>query len=166
MIGLSFIVNPKKSPTPSTSNHNPPQTQNNPPQITNNPPQISNSQQKPQQITTLILSPEDIVKEQYSLINQRQYEKAWNHLTANFRDNLSIFTNGFNSYINWWDKVNYIEVNQTQLINQKPQNAPVNVKLKLLMKNGRVSKETRRIALVWDEQTKIWMIDKTTALTK
>lgn len=107
------------------------------------------------------ISPEQAVTEQYSLINRRQYQAAWNRLSPQMRNNKAIFSNGYNSYVSWWRTVKKVEVKNTELVAIFEGEASVNARLTFYMQNGKYASESRNIRLVWNEPAKQWLVVKT-----
>jgi serine/threonine protein kinase, bacterial len=110
--------------------------------------QISNSQ----------ISPEEAVIEQYSLINNQQYQDAWNRLAPQLRNNKAIFSNGYNSYESWWKTVKKIEVRNLKSIDDDNKQAIVRVDLTYYMQNGKVASESRNINLSWNNEAENWLV--------
>lgn len=114
--------------------------------------------------TPTLPNPTQAVVEQYSYINNRQYETAWNNLTPRFRDDRSIFPNGYQSYTNWWDTVASIQTQNAKLVNNTNDRATVEIQLTHSMKDGDISTETRQLELIWNADRNSWEIDRTTRL--
>ena len=104
------------------------------------------------------------VEEQYRLVSQRQYQEAWSRLHENFRGNRAIFTNGYNSYADWWDTVSYSEAQNAQVIEQTDDRAVVNTQVKLQMRTGETVYQPREITLLWNQEAEAWMISQTRLL--
>jgi hypothetical protein len=104
------------------------------------------------------------VEEQYQLVSSRQYQEAWSRLHPNFRNNRSIFTNGYNSYTDWWDTVSSSEAQNAQVIEQTDDRAIVNTQVKLQMRTGETVYQPREITLLWNQEAEDWMISQTRLL--
>ncbi|MFP4652999.1 MAG: protein kinase domain-containing protein [Phormidium sp.] len=104
------------------------------------------------------------VEEQYQLVSSRQYQEAWSRLHPNFRNNRSIFANGYNSYTDWWDTVSSSEAQNAQVIEQTDDRAIVNTQVKLQMRTGETVYQPREITLLWNQEAEDWMISQTRLL--
>jgi len=102
-------------------------------------------------------SPEQFVQDQYSIINNHQYQAAWSRLSTRFQNNQN-----YSSYVNWWNTVEQVDVQSVQRVNSNDESATVYIKLKYYLKNGKVSSESRRILLLWNAETSSWIIDEST----
>ncbi|MFN5922221.1 MAG: hypothetical protein ACK466_00065, partial [Pseudanabaena sp.] len=102
-------------------------------------------------------SPEEFIKEYYSLINTQQLTAAWQNLTPKFqRDG----ANGINSFTNWWQSVDQVTVDSMNIIELKDNSAVINISL--TYKQGKkISSEILRISLLWNETSKQWQINET-----
>ena len=58
------------------------------------------------------VTPVDFVHEYYETINQKQYEQAWGMLTQYFRDTHN--NTGYNPYLEWWSKVDQVNIVSAQ----------------------------------------------------
>ena len=105
-------------------------------------------------------SPEEAVREQYSNINSRQYAAAWERLSPRLQNDTGVFPAGYTDYVNWWETVDFVDLQQIALVERSSETSTVKVKLKYLIKNKKVSPESRRLSLVWDNETGRWLIDK------
>ncbi|NER33290.1 MAG: serine/threonine protein kinase [Oscillatoria sp. SIO1A7] len=110
------------------------------------------------------LSPEQAVRSQYSVINNRQYETAWKNLSPGFQNNKVIFPDGYMTYVNWWETVDWVEVEEAIALETTATTATVRVRLTYSMKNELGSSESRRIDLVRDVSSGNWLLDSTTSL--
>ena len=104
------------------------------------------------------ISPEQAVIEQYSLINRRQYQDAWNRLSPQLRNNKAIFSNGYNSYESWWKTVKKIDIRNIKSVDNDDKQAIVRVDLTYYMQNGKVASESRNINLSWNNETGKWLV--------
>ncbi|MBK1990205.1 hypothetical protein A0J48_022220 [Sphaerospermopsis aphanizomenoides BCCUSP55] len=112
---------------------------------------ITNADVKP------TIAPDKAIENYYKLINQRQYTSAWTVLSPEFhmrRPELN-----YNIYTQWWDKVNFVEIDSIDIIEQSKNKAIVNAKLKYLMKDGTQDDDkSGRFTLVLNSDGK-WLID-------
>ncbi|MFB2918559.1 hypothetical protein [Aerosakkonema funiforme] len=110
-------------------------------------------------------SPKEAVPNYYSNINNRQYQAGWNQLSASFQNNTKVHPEGYTSYLNWWTTVDRVDIEEVNLIEISAETATVDVRLKYLMKTGKVAPQYLRLFLVWDGATNSWLIDRTKLLT-
>lgn len=106
-------------------------------------------------------SPKEVVLNQYSNINSRQYQTTWNKLSPRFQNNADVHPDGYTSYVSWWRTVDRVDVQEVNPVETTAETATVGVRLKYLMKTGKVASESLRLFLVWDGETNSWLIDKT-----
>lgn len=85
----------------------------------------------------------------------RQYEHTWSMLSSNFQRK-----HNFGSYKKWWNKVKKVEVLKAETLASDDQTASVKVKLRYLMKNGRIADETHIFKLITETTSNRWLIDK------
>ncbi|WP_013334911.1 hypothetical protein [Gloeothece verrucosa] len=125
-------------------------------------PSVRQKQQfNPTQASTIQqASLENTIQNYYSAINQSQYQTAWNQLSEELRNNSQLHPKGYNSYIEWWTKVNYVNLNRVNLVSIYPQEAIVNVDLTYRMKTGRQVFQSLQFFLVWNQQNSQWNINK------
>jgi serine/threonine-protein kinase len=112
----------------------------------------------PQPFVASRQSPEQFVRDQYSIINNRQYQAAWSRLSTGFQNNPTAFPNGYTSYVNWWNTVKQVDVQSVKRVNTNDKTTTVAIRLKYYMNNGKVSSESRRILLLWNAKTSSWII--------
>jgi serine/threonine-protein kinase len=105
-------------------------------------------------------SPEQVVREQYSNINNRQYQAAWNKLSSSFQNNKTVFRDGYRSYVEWWETVSQVNLEEVTNVEVRNDTATVNIRLQY-SKSGKVASESRRLLLVWDAASASWLIDNT-----
>ncbi|HBE20842.1 MAG TPA: serine/threonine protein kinase [Cyanobacteria bacterium UBA11149] len=109
-------------------------------------------------------SPKQAIPDYYSLINNAQYETAWKHLSSQFRNNSQLHPNGYISYVDWWQTVNFVEIQEVRMVEEGAEVARVETRLKYLMKSGREASHYLRFRLVWDAETNNWLIDETKSI--
>ncbi|MGA9382438.1 MAG: hypothetical protein WBV73_27070 [Phormidium sp.] len=107
-------------------------------------------------------SPKEAVPNYYSNINNREYQAGWNKLSPSLQNNTDVHPEGYTSYLNWWRTVDRVEVLEANPRETTAETATVDVRLKYLMKTGKIAPESLRLFLVWDGITNSWLIDKTT----
>ncbi len=93
----------------------------------------------------------------YNLINRGDYAAGWERLTPRFRREHS--RNSYDSYTNWWEQVEAVEIVESQTPTQGDDAATVQVRLIYRMKTGPNATETQRYRLVWDRDRALWLFD-------
>jgi serine/threonine protein kinase, bacterial len=106
-------------------------------------------------------SPEQVVRDQYSNINNRQYQAAWNKLSSSFQNKKTVFPYGYRSYVEWWETVSQVNLEEVTNVEVRNDTATVNIRLQYANKSGKVASESRRLLLVWDAASGSWLIDNT-----
>jgi len=102
-------------------------------------------------------SPENAVRDYYSLINERQFQSAWRDLTPKFqRDRAS----GYNTFTDWWSTVDKVSINRARVVESKENSAIVDIDL-TYQKGKQIFPETLRMSLVWNEASGQWQINET-----
>lgn len=105
-------------------------------------------------------SPEQAVIDYYGTINQQNYQKGWELLTPELRNNSNSHPEGFNSYLDWWTQVNYVDVLNTNLVDQTPNNSAVLTNLTYRLKSGRIVNQTLKFNFIWEPDRKQWLVNK------
>lgn len=106
-------------------------------------------------------SPEQVVREQYANINNRQYQDSWNKLSSSFQNNKTVFPDGYRSYVEWWATFSQVNLEEVTNVEVRNDTATVNVRLQYSKKSGNVASESRRLLLLWDAASGSWLIDST-----
>ncbi|AFY79971.1 protein kinase domain-containing protein [Oscillatoria acuminata] len=107
-------------------------------------------------------TPEESVIDYYANINDRNYSQSWNQLDTRFQTNQS---GDYNTYTEWWNSVRRVTVNNVNVVASTPFSAIVDTSLTYIMEeDSRVSNETLRMSLIWDEETGTWAIEQTSRL--
>ncbi len=106
-------------------------------------------------------SPEESVIDYYANINNRNYSQAWNQLDPRFQTNQS---GDYNTYTGWWDSVWLVNVQDVNVVASSPSSAIVDTSLTYTMQDGKISDETIRMSLIWNEETGTWAIEQTSRL--
>lgn len=113
----------------------------------------------PQEVALVNTNPEQAVKEYYDLINNQNYETAWQKLSPEYQRARA--KNGFkNSYVAWWELIDRVEINQASLVSRGADSAKVNAELTYYKKNGDITPESLQVFLVWDNSHG-WIFDDT-----
>jgi serine/threonine-protein kinase len=107
-------------------------------------------------------TPEESIIDYYANINNRNYSQSWNQLDPRFQTNQS---GDYNTYTDWWNSVRRVTVNNINVVASTPFSAIVDTSLTYIMEeDGRLSNETLRMSLIWDEETGTWAIEQTSRL--
>jgi len=102
-------------------------------------------------------NPGDFIYEHYQLLNNRDYETTWNNLSSNFQG----ISQGYNSYIQWWNSVNNINILNIQVINNNNSDALVKAQLVYSLSNGKkMTDRKNNIYLLWNNDQQKWLIHK------
>ncbi|WNC52728.1 MULTISPECIES: protein kinase domain-containing protein [unclassified Thermosynechococcus] len=110
----------------------------------------------------LLPDPSLFVENYYALINAGNYEAAWHQLTSSFQNDASAHPNGYGSYIDWWTKVQYVDVYSTEVVGLTSDRAVVDANLHYIMNSGQDFYQTLRFTLV--NVGGEWLIQGTQAL--
>jgi hypothetical protein len=108
---------------------------------------------------TVKATPDIIVKNYYTNINQSKYADAWSQLSPSYKNNPQLHPNGFTSYEEWWKTLQGVELQSWQVLENNQQQATVNVVLKYIPKTGNSFNQSLDILLTWDNISQKWMID-------
>jgi hypothetical protein len=144
---LSSRPIPQPSVTPSADFPSPPPATSTP-----------NNQETNQQ-KTVKESPEEAVKNYYLNLNQGQYQKAWNQLSAAYQNDGGLHPDGYASYESWWRSVNKIELVGVNELENNASTATVNSSTNLVKNSGETVYQSLNLLLVWDPATNQWNID-------
>jgi serine/threonine-protein kinase len=102
-------------------------------------------------------SPEQAIRDYYSLINDRQFQNAWQNLTPKFQRDRA---GGYSTFTDWWRTVDQVSVNGARLVETKENSAIIDIDL-TYRKDKATFPETLRMSLVWNESAKQWQISET-----
>ena len=148
--GEQLLVSPQPSVTASPS----PTPTINPPK---SPTATATATSTPSPTKQAKPSPENFVRDYYSLVNAQQLTAAWQNLTPKFqRDGAS----GRDEFIDWWKSVDQVSVDRARLVEIQNDSAIVDIEL-TYKKGKKISSETLRMSLVWNETSKRWQINET-----
>ncbi|MEC4892795.1 MAG: YARHG domain-containing protein [Oscillatoria sp. PMC 1051.18] len=109
------------------------------------------------------LSPKQAIQQQFSLINSGDYQTAWHRLSPQFQSNRQVFPEGYTTYKNWWETVDFAELETVQIIEENHKNAIIDYQVNYHLKNGKTSPESRRVILTWNPQEQIWKFERSIA---
>jgi hypothetical protein len=102
-------------------------------------------------------SADEFVRDYYNLINRRELQTAWKNLSPEFQNGQA---QGYGEFKKWWQSVDRVSVNGSQVIEMKKDSAVVEIQLTYQIK-GKVTSETQRLNLIWNKKLEQWQIDKT-----
>ena len=115
---------------------------------------------QPIQSTMARLSPEQAVRDYYTLIEKHQCIVAWNRLTGHFKETKN--RDGYNKYEDWYRDLKEIEISNVNLIQQTETSATLVVDITYIPYSGPPDPDSDfQIFLVWDSTTRQWMFDET-----
>ena len=102
-------------------------------------------------------SPEIFINNYYTKLNENNYTEAWSFLTTELQENSTSHPQGYQSYIEWWEQVNNINV---QIISSSSQNKTAKVKVRCQddLKNGSKIYADVLYYLRWNETDNNWRI--------
>ncbi|MEA5596671.1 serine/threonine-protein kinase [Rivularia sp. UHCC 0363] len=107
-------------------------------------------------------SPSQAVTDYYTTINNRNYSSSWNQLSPRFQRNKS--NNSYSEYIDWWNKVQRVAVEQAKTVSTSSNTATVEVQMKYYLKSGRVIADAQQFKLVWNATQQNWNFDDSSKL--
>ena len=153
------VLPPEEPETPPEVTPEEPET---PPLFTPAEPEPPDSTPEPTDPVATQPTPEAFILDYYAQINNRNYSQAWDLLDTRFQSNQS---GNYNTYTDWWNSVRRVTVNNINVVASTPFSAIVDTSLTYIMEaDGRVSNETLRMSLIWDEETGTWAIEQTSRL--
>jgi serine/threonine protein kinase, bacterial len=106
------------------------------------------------------IDPATSITKYYQDINNRDFSKAWQQLPIDLQSNTTIHPQGYDSFVQWWNSVTAVDLNDLQTTQQTNQQAEVQVSATYRMKNNRLQPFTLRYILVWNEINQKWLIAK------
>ncbi|MFO0127073.1 MAG: hypothetical protein ACK54J_07615, partial [Pseudanabaena sp.] len=71
-------------------------------------------------------SPEQAVRDYYSLINDRQFQNAWQNLTPKFQRDRA---GGYQTFTDWWQTVSQVSINGARIVESKENSAIIDIDL-------------------------------------
>ncbi|MEB3219250.1 MAG: serine/threonine-protein kinase [Nostocales cyanobacterium 94392] len=98
----------------------------------------------------------------YTIINNRNYSSSWNQLSPKFQQHKS--NNSYSEYVDWWNKVERVAVEQANTLSTTANTATVEVRMKYYLKSGRVVSDAQKFELVWNQTQQNWNFDDSTKL--
>ncbi|MEH2114644.1 hypothetical protein [Nostoc sp.] len=106
------------------------------------------------------VSPEDFVRQYYSNINSGNYQAAWNMLPTDMQNNKSLHPDGYVSYIDWWNKVERIDIQRVYLESKSNYDTVVKVDANYVMKSRNNSFHRLRYLFAKDSINNKWILNK------
>jgi hypothetical protein len=77
------------------------------------------------------------------------------------QQNRDLHPEGFESYRDWWSRVDRVRVNDVRVIREDRNEAVVEVDVIYEMNDGRLSRDQQRLIWTWQEAGNLWVIDRT-----
>lgn len=114
--------------------------------------------------TVVQVSPEQVIRDYYSAINNHQYEEAWIMLSDDFKEGFMSCSRydryyDCDEYMKWWPSVAQVNVGEVMVLRQDSNTATVFAQLSYLMKDESLVADTRPyIQLRFDATTRTWLI--------
>jgi hypothetical protein len=105
-------------------------------------------------------SPGTAIKDYYIQINNKQYQTAWDIYPIAVKENKELHPDGYNSFIEWWDKVDYVNIDKVSVEEEIHDNAIVNISTRYKMKSGKVSPIKLNFYLNWNKENQRWYVTK------
>lgn len=146
------ILPPTATATPSKSSNN---TNTPTLNITDTPTELAVT---PSPTYAATEAPEQFIRNYYALVINREYNKTWEMLTANFQSNR--VPKGFNSYKEFWDTIASVEVQNVEVTNRLGINVEVSVDIKYTTKFGKESTDTHIFLLIPNVSGESWLFEK------
>lgn len=146
------------TPTPSVIASAP--ASNPPPRPTSISPAPSNTPKPVSVNPNNGVNPATTITGYYSDLNSRNYGAAWSKLPPDLQDNRKVHPAGYQSFQDWWNSVESIEVQNVRVLSQTPERAETIARTVYHMKNGRSAPYSLRYFLEWNEGSQSWQIAK------
>jgi hypothetical protein len=105
-------------------------------------------------------SPAKAIENYYTMINNQQYDSAWDIYPTAVKEDKELHPNGYDSFVEWWTKVNYVTVNNISIASENNDSAIVNFRSRYEMKNGKSIPVRLKFYLVWDQENETWYVTK------
>jgi hypothetical protein len=108
-------------------------------------------------------TPDQAVKNYYTLVSQGRYDLGWSMLTDAFKQKFNCCAPNYNytDYVKWWDSVNTVEFGNVKTVSQNGDHAVVYAEFYYVMNTGAKSSLVGDpyIALVYDPTLNTWRFD-------
>ncbi|OKH12696.1 hypothetical protein [[Limnothrix rosea] IAM M-220] len=109
-------------------------------------------------------SPKIFIEAHFQAINNGEYTKTWNSLSPSFHERQAP-KGGYAGYVQWWrDDVNQVSINSINIEQQTPNSAVVDTLLTFHKHSGSSPSMKIRLHLIWEEQSKRWLIDESESI--
>jgi len=107
-------------------------------------------------------NPEQFIRDYYTLVDEREYNKAWNLLSDGFQDNCCNLygSDPFNTYVNWWNSVESVEVLSAYIQEWDANPIPVVVTLRYHHESDYTTEDSHVFYLIADEVLNTLLIDE------
>lgn len=102
-------------------------------------------------------SPEQFIRDYYNLINERQFERAWQNLSPTFQRDRA---GGYQTFTGFWRTIDKVDVRGARIVEVKEDSAIIDIDL-TYQKSAAITPETLRMGLLWQESSGQWMINTT-----
>lgn len=117
----------------------------------------------PMGVVNVSTTPDQAVKDYYTLVSQGRYDLGWSMLTDTFKQKFNCCAPNYNytDYVKWWDSVNTVEFGNVKTLSQNGDRAIVYAEIYYVMNDGRRSSLVGDpyIALVYDSTLNMWRFD-------
>lgn len=125
-----------------------------PPPVNNNPPM------PPEPLPEVRPEPGQAVRRYYGTLNNQDYGQAWQLLTPELRSDRQLHPQGYDSYLEWWTKVAFVEVYTTSTESQSGDRAVVVTSLNYQLVSGREVTQGLQFYFTWNRDRRLWLIEK------
>jgi serine/threonine-protein kinase len=102
---------------------------------------------------------EEFVQQYYQNLNYGNYEKSWNMMTDALKYS-ELHPDGYNSYLDWWNKVSSVNLFSAQTLEITDNQAIVQINLQYVMNDGRTSDQDLKFVLMKSSDG-AWYLDAT-----
>jgi len=114
-------------------------------------------------VANISTTPDQAVKDYYTLVSQGRYDLGWSMLTDRFKQKFNCCSPNYNytGYVQWWDSVNTVEFGNVKTVSQNGDRAVVYAEIYYVMNNGQQSSlvSDPYIELVYDSTLNTWRFD-------
>ncbi|MFL0659959.1 hypothetical protein AB7294_09710 [Cylindrospermopsis raciborskii UAM/DH-MRr] len=104
------------------------------------------------------ISPEQVIRDYYDKINNKQYDTAWDIYPSTVKEDLNLHPNGYDSFLGWWTQVESVRVIRVGTQSEDNDSAIVNFRGQYSMKNGRLLPVRLRFYLDWNQDNATWYV--------
>lgn len=101
-------------------------------------------------------TPDTAVINHYKSIDNKELDASWNDLSSSFKGSNS--DKGFTEYIEWWNSVEKVYIDDTRVVKSSETISVVKANLRYKLRSGRIMSDKKKyISLVWIDGK--WLID-------